>query len=143
MSTPRIKHCEEIKAQVVLPDNSGYTWLFDSTYLEKSFMDADVNGQSQLGKSASVPSPGPQRGCAKNCRVMMTISVATNSASLVRYRLDGAEVWRLYSTTALNAGDTPQSLTWDISSPDALIGVLAGAAAPTAIATTFLLKEQP
>jgi len=143
MSTPQIKHCQEIKAQVVLPDNSGYTWLFDSTYLEKSFMEDATTGKCALGKSASVPTAGPNRGGAKNCRVMMTVSVTTTSASLVRYRLDGAGTWQLYSTTTLNAGDTPQSLTWDVSSPDALIGVLAGATAPTAIATTFLLKEQP
>jgi len=143
MSTPQIKHCQEIKAQVVLPDNSKYTWLFDSTNIERSFMEDATTGLSVLGKTAGLPTVGSARGNAKNCRVIMTASVATNSATLVRYRLDGAGAWQLYASTTLNAGDTPQGVTWDTGAPDVLIGFLAGATAPTAIATTFLIKEAP
>jgi len=143
MATPQIKHCQEIKAQVVLPDNSGYTWLFDSTYLEKSFMEDATTTKCVLGKSAGVPTAGPNRGGAKNCRAVLTASVTTTAATLVRYRLDGAGVWQLYASTTLNAGDTPQGVTWDTGAPDVLIGFLAGATAPTAITTTFLLKECP
>lgn len=137
MATPRIKSCQEITAQPTLPDANGYTWLFDSTNLERSF------STTALGKTATLPSPGPNRGGAKNARIMVTAGVTGQNASLVCYRLDGAGAWRLFDTTALTAGDSPQGVKWDIFSPDCLVGVLAGASAPSAITTTFLMTEQP
>ena len=136
MSLGRIKHCEEISAQPTLPDASKYTWIFDSTRLGES-------SGGRLGKTDALPTVGLGRGGAKNTRITITAAVTTTAATLVRYRLDGAGAWKLYASTTLNAGDTPQAIVWDVASPDCLIGILAGATPPTAIQTTCLIKEQP
>jgi hypothetical protein len=139
MSTPHSKSCIEITQQPVVPDANGYTWLFDSTHL--SSMQQGV--VYSLGKSAAVPTPGPERGGTKNMRIMMTAQTVTQNCSLVEFRLNGAGAWCLYDTIALVAGDTPQAVNWTVASPDAMIGFLAGATPPSAINTTFLMTEQP
>ncbi len=136
MSTPLSKPVLGTNVQPTLPDASGYTWIYDST-------DPRNLTDTALGKTASVRTVGPNRGEATNKRIMLTAAVTTQSATLVRYRLTGAGAWALYASTTLTAGDTPQGIVWDVLSPDALIGVLAGATAPSAISVTLLVKEQP
>jgi hypothetical protein len=136
MSTPLSKPCIECNVQPTLPDASKYTWIYDST-------DPRNLGDTALGKTDAVRTVGPCRGEAKNKRIMLTAGATTQSATLVRYRLTGAGAWALYASTTLTAGDTPQGLTWDVVSPDALIGILAGGTAPSAICVTLLVKEQP
>lgn len=135
MSTVLSKPCIEVNTQVALPDNSGYTWIWDST--EPRRFDG-----VQKAKTAAVRTVGPDRGGAKNLRAMIGVSCATQNATLVLYTLDGAGAWRLYSSTTITAGNTPQFVEWRILAPDALIGILAGASAPSAIAHTLLLTEQ-
>ena len=130
------KPATEINTQVTIPDNAGYTWLFDST-------DPRRFAGVALGKTAVVRTPMADRGGAKGMRALIGISCAGQNVNLVRYTLDGAGAWQLFATAVITAGAVPTFVDWPIPTPDCLIGVLAGATAPSAIATTLLLLEQP
>jgi hypothetical protein len=139
MATPLSKSAQEITTQVTLPDNSGYTWLFDST-------DPRNFCGMALGKTAGVRAVGPMRGLAKNLRMNLGASCATQNVTIKLYTLDGAGVWKLYATSpgevALTAGASPQLFEWPIYASDVLVGFLAGATAPSAIATTCYIVER-
>lgn len=137
MSTPRIKSCQEIATQPTLPDANGYTWVYDSTNDEKSY------SGTALGKTAALPTVGPRRGNAKNTRIMFTVGCTGQDVTAVFYRLDGAGAWKLYQSTTITAGNTPQGFNWTVYAPDALVGILAGATPPSTLTTTFLQTEQP
>jgi hypothetical protein len=133
----------QIKTQPVLPDNNNYTWIFDSTQ-----PDPFKNGGPQLAKSAGLPTVGPCRGGMLNGRANITASVTTSDATLVLYTLDGAGAWKAYthpslpSPATITAGASPQGVLWDIIASDVLIGIKAGATAPTALATTLYFVER-
>ena len=137
----RFNPAHQILTQPVLPDNNNYTWIFDSTQ-----PDASKNGGAQLAKTSSLPTPGPVRGGCLNKRANLTVSVATTDASLVLYTLDGAGAWQLYTppggAVTITAGAVPQGVLWDIIAADVLIGIKAGATAPTAIASTLYFVER-
>ena len=137
MSMPKIKSCREITAQPTLPDANGYTWVYDSTKPDKT------DSGTAIGKTATVPTAGPARGGAKNTRIMFTCASTGQDVTAVFYRLDGAGVWKLYKSTTITAGNTPQGFNWTVYSPDALVGILGGATPPTTLTTTFLQTEQP
>jgi hypothetical protein len=130
------KPAAEINTQVTIPDNAGYTWLFDST-------DPWRFKSVALGKTAGVRAPMADRGGAKGQRALIGISCTGQNVNLVRYTLDGAGAWQLFATAVITAAAVPTFVDWPIPSPDCLIGVLAGAAAPTTISTTLLLLDQP
>jgi hypothetical protein len=136
MGMPRIKSCLEINTQPTLPDANGYTWVYDSTREDKT------RSGTAIGKTAGLPTPGNNRGGAKNSRIMMTVGCTGQNVTLLCYRLDGAGAWQLYDSTTITAGNTPQGLNWTVLSPDVLIGILGGATPPTTITTTFLQTEQ-
>lgn len=132
---PRRKPCQEINTQVTLPDNSGYTWLFDST-------DPRTMSGTALGKTAGVRTVGAERGKAKNTKIVVGASCAGHDCTLVGYTLDGTGAWQLYNSQTITAGAVPTLVTIYVPTPDFLLGFLAGATAPTGIATTFELTEQ-
>jgi hypothetical protein len=130
------KPAAEINTQVTIPDNAGYTWLFDSTDPRR------FKGVA-LGKTAGVRTPMADRGGAKGQRALIGSSCTGQPVTLVTYTLDGNGAWQPYSSVLITAGAAPQFVDWSIPAPDCLIGFLAGAAAPSDIATTLLLLDQP
>jgi len=137
----RFNPAHQITTQPVLPDNSGYTWIFDSTDPH-----AWDNTGKQYAKTGSVPTPGPVRGGAMNVTANLTVSCTGQNVTLVLYTLDGAGAWQLYTppngTITITAGASPQGVKWDILASDVLIGVLAGASAPSAITSTLYFVER-
>jgi len=133
----RSKTFMEITTQPVQPDNSGYTWIYDST-------DARMGTPGlSLGKTAAVRAVGPARGAAKGLRAMIGACCTTQDVAIVCYTLDGAGAWRLYSSDAVVAAAVPKYVSVTIPSPDFLIGILAGATKPATVSTTLILTEQP
>jgi hypothetical protein len=139
MATPLSKPAPEITTQVTLPDNSGYTWLYDST-------DPRNFSGVALGKTTGVRPVGPLRGLAKNLRMNLGARCTTQNVTIKIYTLDGAGVWNLYATSpgevALTAGASPQLFEWSSYASDVLVGFLAGVTAPSAIATTLYFVER-
>jgi len=130
----------QITTQPVLPDGNGYTWIFDSTNPRR------FDNGYQYAKTAALPTVGPDRGGALNWRMHLTASCATQNVTLVLYTLDGAGVWKLYTPPSgaitITAGAVPQGVEWSIIASDCLIGFLAGATPPSAIATTLYFVER-
>ena len=140
MSLPLSKPCLEINTQVTLPANSGYTWLYDST--DPRCLDG--RNTVALGATAGVRTPGVLRGQAKNKRIMLSASCTGQNVTLVTYLLDGNGAWQLIgSGTAITAAAVPNTQNLTVLTPDFLIGFQAGATAPSGIATTCLITEQP
>ena len=138
----RFNPAHQILTQPVLPDNNGYTWIFDSTQ-----PDAYKDGGPQIAKTSGLPTPGPVRGGCLNQRANLTVSCATDDVTLVLYTLDGAGAWKAYTLAALptgtiTAGASPQGVFWDIAAADVLIGLKAGATAPTAVTSTLYFVER-
>jgi hypothetical protein len=125
----------QITTQPVLPDAEGYTWIFDST-------DSRAWDQPQYAKTASVPTAGPVRSGAINLRATLTVVATTENVTVVIYSLDGAGTWRLNTTESVTAGSVPTEIEWDNLAADCLIGILAGASAPSALATTLYFTER-
>ena len=136
----RFNPAHQILTQPTLPNNSGYAWIFNSTNA-----DAWKNGGPQLPVSAGVPSPGPNRSNCMNMTARLTVSCATQNVTLALYTLDGAGAWQLYTppggTITITAGAAPQGVKWEILAADVLIGVLAGASAPSALTSTLYFVE--
>jgi hypothetical protein len=126
----------QITAQPVLPDANGYAWIFDSTDSR-----AWTAGR-QYAKTAALPTVGPVRGGCMNQRAHLTVSSATQNVTLVFYTLDGAGVWKLHSSYTITAGAVPQGIEWSILAADCLIGILSGAAPPSALTTTLYFVER-
>jgi len=136
----RFKPPRQITTQPVLPDANGYTWIFDST-------DSRAwSGGHQYAKTAALPTVGPVRGGAMNVRAHIGASCATQNVTLKLYTLDGAGVWKLYTPSGgeitITAAAVPQYVEWSILAADVLIGFLAGATPPSAIATTLYFVER-
>jgi hypothetical protein len=129
------KPAAEINTQVTIPDNAGYTWLFDST-------DPRRFKSVALGKTAGVRAPMADRGGAEGQIALIGASCTGQNVNLVAYTLDGNGAWQLYSSVTITAGASPQFVDWTISAPDVLIGFLAGASAPSDIITTLLLLDR-
>lgn len=136
MATPRHYPAQQVTTQLILPDANGYTWLWDST-------DPNPLNKAALGKTAAVRTVGPDRGGAINLTAKVGLSCTGHDVTLVFYTLDGAGAWQLHTSTPITAASVPQYVKWEILSPDALIGVLAGASTPHALASTLTLTETP
>ena len=141
MENPRSRTTPEYRIQPTLPDDAGYTWIFDSTDPRSWDMIA------ALGKTAAVPAPKDLRGQARNLRACLGVSCAGQSVTVVFYTLDGAGAWQAYTmpggAVTLTAGAAPQYIDWSIIASDVLIGVHAAASKPSAIATTLYFVERP
>jgi hypothetical protein len=136
----RLNPPRQITTQPVLPDANGYTWIFDSTDPRA------WHPGHQYAKTAALPTVGPVRGGAMNQRVHLTASCADQNITLKLYTLDGAGAWKLYTPAVgeitITSGASPQGVEWSILAADILIGFLAGATPPSAIATTLYLVER-
>lgn len=131
MSTNIKKQIHVSNNQPTLPDNSGYTYIWDTTNWV-----ASVSGS--LGKSASLSSVGVDRGRGAGCTVEFSVSPTAQAVTVYEAVLNGAGAWETFFSISVAAGNT-QPLVWTPTMPDWIIYIVAGATKPTTLATTFLL----
>lgn len=134
MPTPITRVIHSSRNQMTLPDNSGYTFMFDTTNWTKS-----INGT--LGKSAAISSPGGDRLKGSGKEIHFSVGCTGQDVTLYRACLNGVGAWETHATTTITAGATAQKVAWGPITSDWIVYVVAGGTAPTALYNELTVLE--
>lgn len=121
--------------QPAIPDNEGYSVLFDTTRWVDS-----VRGAA-LVKAAALPSAGGNRGFGTGRAVQFSYRCTDQNVTLYEAILDGSGAWKTFKSYTVTAGADPTQFNWEPMSGDWCLYVVAGATAPSAHALELSILE--